>query len=229
MTSLILSYAVRTFFLFYLFSFLFFFFFLFFFEAAGGREAALFTVDLLLMYQHYSDSQGWQFKILDLATTSDGGYKEVTANITGYGSFGQLKFESGVHRVQRVPETESKGRTHTSTVVVSVLPEPEDNVCTNPEYSLSNLGYPLANPGYSLVNHRYSLVNPIYTLANPGYPLVTLANPGYSLVNPGYALANPGYPLANPGYALAIPGYALANFSDVEVVSDVIVERLVTS
>ncbi len=89
----------------------------------GGEEAALFAGDLLRMYQRYAESQGWGFQLLDLSETELGGVKEATARIEGEGVFARLKFESGVHRVQRVPETESGGRIHTSAATVAVLPE----------------------------------------------------------------------------------------------------------
>jgi len=92
----------------------------------GGEEAALFAGNLLRMYQRYSETKGWKFSIIEMAETELGGIKEVVANIAGEGVFARLKFESGVHRVQRVPETESGGRIHTSAATVAVLPEAED-------------------------------------------------------------------------------------------------------
>ncbi|MCW9033591.1 MAG: peptide chain release factor 1 [Rhodospirillales bacterium] len=92
----------------------------------GGEEAALFAANLFSMYQRYADNQGWKIEILDSNDTGIGGMKEVTASITGKGVFARLKYESGVHRVQRVPETESGGRIHTSAATVAVLPEVED-------------------------------------------------------------------------------------------------------
>lgn len=92
----------------------------------GGDEAALFAGDLLRMYQRYCDSVGWKIEIIQEAETELGGYKEVVANVKGKGVFARLKFESGVHRVQRVPTTESGGRVHTSAATVAVLPEAED-------------------------------------------------------------------------------------------------------
>ena len=92
----------------------------------GGDEAGLFAADLLRMYQKYAESKGWKFEILSMNESGIGSIKEVTANITGKGVFSFLKFESGVHRVQRVPVTESSGRIHTSTATVAVLPEAED-------------------------------------------------------------------------------------------------------
>jgi peptide chain release factor 1 len=92
----------------------------------GGDEAALFAADLLRMYQRYAEGRGWKFNIVQEALTELGGIKEVIANIQGDNVFARLKFESGVHRVQRVPETESGGRIHTSAATVAVLPEAQD-------------------------------------------------------------------------------------------------------
>ncbi|MFZ3583362.1 peptide chain release factor 1 [Loktanella sp. DJP18] len=92
----------------------------------GGDEASLFAADLLRMYQRYAEQHRWQFEILDQSDTELGGIKEVTARIAGDGVFARLKYESGVHRVQRVPETESSGRVHTSAATVAVLPEAEE-------------------------------------------------------------------------------------------------------
>ena len=94
--------------------------------AAGGDEAALFAADLFGMYQRYAERRGWRFEILDYSDTGLNGLKEGIAEITGRSAFARLKYESGVHRVQRVPETESQGRIHTSTVTVAVLPEAEE-------------------------------------------------------------------------------------------------------
>ncbi|MDE2517364.1 MAG: peptide chain release factor 1 [Rhodospirillales bacterium] len=94
--------------------------------AAGGDEAGLFAAELFAMYQKYAALRGWRFEALEYADTGLGGIKEGIAEITGRGVFARLKFESGVHRVQRVPETESQGRIHTSTVTVAVLPEAEE-------------------------------------------------------------------------------------------------------
>ncbi len=94
--------------------------------AAGGDEAGLFAAELFAMYQRYAVLRGWRFEILEYSDTELGGLKEGIAEVTGKGVFARLKFESGVHRVQRVPATESQGRIHTSTVTVAVLPEAED-------------------------------------------------------------------------------------------------------
>src|SRR5690349_24556564 len=92
----------------------------------GGDEAALFAGDLLRMYQRYADLQGWKFEIMEEAPGEVGGYKEVIAKVSGKGAYARLKYESGVHRVQRVPATEAQGRIHTSAATVAVLPEVEE-------------------------------------------------------------------------------------------------------
>ena len=92
----------------------------------GGDEAALFAGDLLRMYQRYSEARGWKFEILEESVSELGGIKEAVVRVAGQNVFARLKFESGVHRVQRVPETESGGRIHTSAATVAVLPEAED-------------------------------------------------------------------------------------------------------
>ena len=93
---------------------------------AGGEEAALFSGVLFRMYSMYAESQGWKVDVLNTNETELGGYKEISFMITGDGAYSKLKYESGVHRVQRVPETETQGRVHTSTATVAVLPEAED-------------------------------------------------------------------------------------------------------
>ncbi|MBI1954512.1 MAG: peptide chain release factor 1 [Proteobacteria bacterium] len=92
----------------------------------GGEEASLFASNLLRMYQRYASYKGWSFELLGMNDTGLGGIKEASASITGKGVYARLKFESGVHRVQRVPETEASGRIHTSAATVAVLPEVED-------------------------------------------------------------------------------------------------------
>ena len=92
----------------------------------GGEEAALFAADLFRMYQRYAQTRGWRVEVLSASETERGGYKEIIAAIRGKGAYARLKYESGVHRVQRVPETEAGGRIHTSAATVAVLPEAED-------------------------------------------------------------------------------------------------------
>jgi len=94
--------------------------------AAGGEESALFAADLLKMYSRYIERNGWKFEMLDSSPTDIGGFKEVIFSASGEGAYSHLKFESGVHRVQRVPHTEASGRIHTSTVTVAVLIEPKE-------------------------------------------------------------------------------------------------------
>ena len=92
----------------------------------GGDEAALFAGDLFRMYERYAAKQGWKVEMVSASEGTMGGYKEIIAEISGRGAFAKLKFESGVHRVQRVPETEAPGRIHTSAATVAVLPEAEE-------------------------------------------------------------------------------------------------------
>lgn len=94
--------------------------------AAGGDEAALFAGDLYRMYSRYAESQGWKTEVIDASTTGVGGFKEIIFMINGNGAYSKMKFENGAHRVQRVPETESGGRIHTSTATVACLPEAEE-------------------------------------------------------------------------------------------------------
>jgi peptide chain release factor 1 len=93
---------------------------------AGGDEAALFAGDLFRMYERYAAKQGWKVELMTASEGSMGGYKEIIAEVCGRGAFAKLKYESGVHRVQRVPDTEASGRIHTSTATVAVLPEAQD-------------------------------------------------------------------------------------------------------
>ena len=95
-------------------------------SGTGGDEAALFAADLFRMYERYSQARGWTFNELEISSTQQGGYREATAEVAGKGAFARLKFESGVHRVQRVPVTESSGRIHTSAATVAVLPQVKD-------------------------------------------------------------------------------------------------------
>ena len=95
-------------------------------SAAGGEESALFCLELCRMYSHYAEKKRWKVEYIDMSETEIGGIKEATIMIKGKGAYSRMKYESGVHRVQRVPETESQGRIHTSTATVAVLPEVED-------------------------------------------------------------------------------------------------------
>ena len=125
----------------------------------GGDEAALFAGDLFRMYQRYADTQGWRTELLSASSAELGGYKEVVASITGAGVFAKLKFESGVHRVQRVPATESGGRIHTSAATVAVLPEAEEvDVAIDEARDLRIDVYRSSGPGGQSVNTTDSAV-----------------------------------------------------------------------
>ena len=124
----------------------------------GGDEAALFAAELFRMYQRYSALRGWRFEILDLSETGLGGFKEATALISGRDVFARLKFESGVHRVQRVPETEAAGRIHTSAATVAVLPEAEDVDVRIDERDLRIDVFRASGPGGQSVNTTDSAV-----------------------------------------------------------------------
>jgi peptide chain release factor 1 len=125
----------------------------------GGDEAALFAGDLFRMYQRYADMQGWRTELISASAAELGGYKEVVASITGAGVFAKLKFESGVHRVQRVPVTESGGRIHTSAATVAVLPEAEEvDVAIDEARDLRIDVYRSSGPGGQSVNTTDSAV-----------------------------------------------------------------------
>ncbi len=125
----------------------------------GGDEASLFSADLFRMYTRYAESMGWKLELLSLAETGAGGIKEVFASISGEGAYGRLKHESGVHRVQRVPATESQGRIHTSTVTVAVLPEAEEvDVSIDEGRDLRIDVYRSSGPGGQSVNTTDSAV-----------------------------------------------------------------------
>jgi len=113
----------------------------------GGDEAGLFAADLFRMYSYYAERQNWKTEILSMHDTGIGGIKEVTFNIKGKGAYSKLKYESGVHRVQRVPETESQGRIHTSTITVAVLAEVDDVEIDIPESDISIDVYKSAGAG----------------------------------------------------------------------------------
>ncbi len=124
----------------------------------GGDEAALFAGDLLRMYQRFSELQGWRFELISASPSDVGGYKEAIASINGAGVFAKLKFESGVHRVQRVPVTESGGRIHTSAATVAVLPEAEDVDVHIDDKDLRIDVYRSSGPGGQSVNTTDSAV-----------------------------------------------------------------------
>jgi peptide chain release factor 1 len=124
----------------------------------GGEEAALFAAELFRMYQRYAALRGWRFELLDLSETGIGGFKEAIAAITGRDVFARLKYESGVHRVQRVPETEASGRIHTSAATVAVLPEAEEVDIEIDEKDLRIDVFRASGPGGQSVNTTDSAV-----------------------------------------------------------------------
>ena len=124
----------------------------------GGDEAALFAGDLFRMYTRYAQLQGWKLEVLSQSEAEVGGYKEIQASIAGDGVFAKMKFESGVHRVQRVPETETQGRVHTSAATVAVLPEPEEVDIEISESDLRIDVFRASGPGGQSVNTTDSAV-----------------------------------------------------------------------
>ena len=124
----------------------------------GGDEAALFAGDLFRMYQRYAEDRGWRVELISASAADLGGYKEVVASVTGQGVFARLKFESGVHRVQRVPATESGGRIHTSAATVAVLPEAEEVDVQIDDKDLRIDVYRSSGPGGQSVNTTDSAV-----------------------------------------------------------------------
>ena len=124
----------------------------------GGEEASLFAADLFRMYTRYAETRRWRVDVLSSSPTGLGGFKEVIASIEGQGAYSRLKFEGGVHRVQRVPETEASGRIHTSAVTVAVLPEAEDVEIDLPEKDLRFDVYRSSGPGGQSVNTTDSAV-----------------------------------------------------------------------
>ena len=124
----------------------------------GGDEAALFAADLMRMYSMYAETKRWKIDVLNSSPTDIGGYKEVCFSIEGQGAYSRLKFESGVHRVQRVPETESGGRIHTSTITVAVMPEAEEVDVQIDENDLRIDVFRAGGPGGQCVNTTDSAV-----------------------------------------------------------------------
>ncbi|MBK8845136.1 MAG: peptide chain release factor 1 [Bacteroidetes bacterium] len=124
----------------------------------GGDEASIFAGDLYRMYQRYCEARGWRTELVDFSDGTTGGYKEVIFNILGDGSYGVLKYESGVHRVQRVPVTETQGRVHTSAATVAVLPEADEFDVDIKENDVRKDLFCSSGPGGQSVNTTYSAV-----------------------------------------------------------------------
>ena len=125
---------------------------------AGGDEASIFTGDLYRLYSNYASSKGWKTEVVDLAEGTSGGYKEIIFNVNGEDVYGMLKFESGVHRVQRVPQTETQGRVHTSAASVVVMPEAEEFDVEIKDSDIRKDTYCSSGPGGQSVNTTYSAV-----------------------------------------------------------------------
>jgi peptide chain release factor 1 len=125
---------------------------------AGGEEASLFAADLYRMYARYADRRRWKVEVMSTSESEAGGYKEIIAEVRGDGAYSRLKFESGVHRVQRVPTTEAQGRIHTSTATVSVLPEADEVEVQIDEKDLRVDVYRSSGPGGQSVNTTDSAV-----------------------------------------------------------------------
>jgi peptide chain release factor 1 len=129
----------------------------------GGDEAALFAGDLFRMYQRYAEAQGWRVELISASSSDSGGFKEAVASVEGKGVFARLKFESGVHRVQRVPATENQGRIHTSAATVAVLPEAEEvDVQIDEAKDLRIDIYRSSGPGGQSVNTTDSAVRIVH-------------------------------------------------------------------
>ncbi len=128
----------------------------------GGDEAALFAADLFRMYQRYAEGQGWRVELISASSSDSGGFKEVIASVEGKGVFAKLKFESGVHRVQRVPATEAQGRIHTSAATVAVLPEAEEVDIKIEDKDLRIDMYRSSGPGGQSVNTTDSAVRIVH-------------------------------------------------------------------
>ena len=124
----------------------------------GGDEASIFAGDLYRMYTAFAQSKGWKIELVDIADGTSGGYKEIIFNVSGDDVYGQLKFESGVHRVQRVPQTETQGRVHTSAATVIVLPEAEEFDIELKNSDIRKDTYCSSGPGGQSVNTTYSAV-----------------------------------------------------------------------
>ncbi len=124
----------------------------------GGDEASLFAGDLFRMYTKFCEQKGWKMEVTNISEGTSGGYKEIVATVSGAGVYGVLKYESGVHRVQRVPQTETQGRVHTSAATIAVLPEAEDFDVELKESDIRKDTYCSSGPGGQSVNTTYSAV-----------------------------------------------------------------------
>ncbi len=158
-------------------------------QGTGGDEAALFAADLYRMYARYAERQGWKIEIVNASENGPGGYKEIVFDLNGEGAYSRLKYEGGTHRVQRVPETEARGRIHTSTATVAVLPEVEEvDVELRPEDYRVDV-YRAGGHGGQGVNTTDSAVRIVYKGGTPDEIVVTCQDGRSQLKNKASALA----------------------------------------
>jgi len=158
-------------------------------QGTGGDEAALFAADLYRMYARYAERQGWKIEVVNASENGPGGYKEIVFDLTGEGAYSRLKYEGGTHRVQRVPETEARGRIHTSTATVAVLPEVEDvDVELRPEDYRVDV-YRSGGHGGQGVNTTDSAVRIVYKGGTPDEIVVTCQDGRSQLKNKAAALS----------------------------------------
>jgi peptide chain release factor 1 len=158
-------------------------------QGAGGDEAALFAANLYRMYARYAERQGWKIEVVNATENGPGGYKEIVFDLTGEGAYSRLKYEGGTHRVQRVPETEARGRIHTSTATVAVLPEVEEaDVELRPEDYRVDV-YRSGGHGGQGVNTTDSAVRVVYKPGTPEEIVVTCQDSRSQLKNKAAALA----------------------------------------
>jgi peptide chain release factor 1 len=158
-------------------------------QGTGGDEAALFAADLYRMYARYAERQGWKIEVVNATENGPGGYKEIVFDLTGEGAYSRLKYEGGTHRVQRVPETEARGRIHTSTATVAVLPEVEDvDVELRPEDYRVDV-YRSGGHGGQGVNTTDSAVRIVYKGGTPDEIVVTCQDGRSQLKNKAAALS----------------------------------------
>ncbi|MEO7913098.1 MAG: peptide chain release factor 1 [Roseiflexaceae bacterium] len=158
-------------------------------QGTGGDEAALFAADLYRMYARYAERQGWKIEIVNASENGPGGYKEIVFDLNGEGAYSRLKYEGGTHRVQRVPETEARGRIHTSTATVAVLPEVEEvDVDLRPEDYRVDV-YRSGGHGGQGVNTTDSAVRIVYKGGTPDEIVVTCQDGRSQLKNKASALS----------------------------------------